>query len=39
MKKFEEAKSKIIALGRCKAARTIAQALASACSQQYGVSL
>jgi len=39
MKKLEEAKSQIIALGRCKAAHTIAQASASACSQQYGVSL
>jgi len=39
MQKLEEAKQRIIDLGRCKAAYTIAQASASACSQRYGVSL
>ena len=39
MKVLDIAKERIIGLGRCKAAYTVAQAAASACSQQYGVSL
>lgn len=39
MKVLDIAKERIIRLGRCKAAYTVAQAAASACSQNYGVSL
>jgi len=39
MELLEEIKSAITKLGRCKAAGTLAHAAASACSQNYGVSL
>ena len=38
MKSLDKAKQKIVELGKCKAAFTIAHAAASACNQSYGVS-
>jgi hypothetical protein len=39
MKLLNSVKQRIIELGGCKAARTLAHATASACNQNYGVSL
>ncbi len=39
MKSLDEVKQKIIEMGHCKAAYTLAHAAASACNQSYGVSL
>lgn len=39
MKSLDKAKQKITEMGKCKAAYTVAHAAASACNQNYGVSL
>ena len=39
MESLDKAKKMIVKMGKCKAAYTVAHAAASACNQNYGVSL